>query len=110
MNDTKPMEEPRLSSPSIRKLVWRRFTQHKMGVLGAVLIILLSLLAVLADTISPYQPGQQYRAFGYAPPTTIRFFDDEGKFSLPFVYGIKRNFDQKLGVPVYVEDTTQKFP
>lgn len=110
MNDLKTVDAMQKGSPSIWKLVWRRFTQHKLGLLGGMLLIVLGVLAVFADSISPYQPGQQYRSFGYAPPTPIHFFSEEGFSLQPFVYGVKRGFDQNLGVPVFTEDKTQKFP
>lgn len=97
-------------SESMWQQVWRRFSQHKLGVLGASTIVLLAVVALFSDFIGPYQPGQQYRNFGYAPPSSIHFFDDGGFSFQPFVYGLKRALDPALGVPVFKEDTAQKFP
>lgn len=102
--------DPTEVSQSIWRLMWRRFNQHKLGVVGAVVVITLGILAIFADFISPYQSGRQYRSFGYAPPTPVHFFSEEGFSLQPFVYGTKRTIDPELFVPVFNEDRSVKYP
>lgn len=109
MSSIKPFEEQDLSKP-LWRLIWQRFTQHKLGLIGGVVIIFLALLAIFADFIAPYQPGSQYRDFGYSGPTPIHFFSDEGFSFQPFVYGSKRAIDPKTFTTVFSEDKTRAYP
>ncbi len=91
------------------QLIWRRFRQHKLGMLGSAVVLFLFFLAAFADFIGPYASGSEHRRFSYAPPTPIRFFH-EGKFIGPFVYGIKRERDPETFETVYTEDRTKIYP
>ena len=44
------------SAPS-RNTVWRRFRRHKVALAGGVIIILMALVAILADVIKPADPN-----------------------------------------------------
>lgn len=66
------------------------------------------LLALLADFVAPYADSDQYRAYFYAPPMRVHFFDREGRFhGRPFVYGLR---SQDPGLVLYEEDPQQVFP
>jgi peptide/nickel transport system permease protein len=45
---------------------------------------------VFADFIAPYNYITAHRNFVYAPPSKIRFFDEEGNWRGPFVYGMTK--------------------
>ena len=63
------------------------FEKSKLAGVSLIFILLLYLVAVFADFISPYPYDVQFRHFPYHPPTPIHFFDRSGKFHLrPFVY------------------------
>ncbi len=60
-------------------------------------LIVLSIGAVFADKIAPYPPNYENRANAFHPPTTPRFFDESGKFSLrPYVYGTQSAFEANM--------------
>jgi peptide/nickel transport system permease protein len=45
-----------VESPS--RLAWRRFRRHRMAVLGAFLLLLISGLVILAPWVTPYEPNE----------------------------------------------------
>ena len=94
------------------QLVWRRFKKHRIGVVGAFVISLLTFLVVFADFLSPYHYGTHHRRYDFAPPTRIHLWDEKGNFSFPpFVYGIgiaKR--DPITNRKIFTEDTNKKYP
>ena len=91
------------------RLIWRQFKKHKLGVIGGLVIILLGLLAIFADFISPYNFTQEHRTLGDCPPTKIHFRDASGAFTLPFVYGTVQARDE-FGFKICQEDKSMAFP
>ena len=78
--------------------------RFSLSVLGAFLI-----LALGADFFAPYGESEQYRAYFYAPPTPVHFFDRQGVFHRrPFVYRMERITED--GTVRYVENTEMAFP
>ncbi len=81
---------------SKREIVWRQFKKHKLGVIGAIMLIILYMGAIFAPFIAPYSFMKQNRRKTFHPPTKIHFIDEKGHFSLrPFVYSYK------MANPVY---------
>lgn len=94
----------------LRKLIWVRFKHHKLGVIGAVIILFLAISVLFAGFIAPYNFNRQHRLFNDAPPTRIHFFDADGKFHIrPFVYGIERFWDPERFLYLYKVDKSQRY-
>lgn len=93
-------------------LVWRKFRKHRMAVVGAVVTFGFYFACVtLGDFIAPHTLEAQHRTYKAAPPQMPRFIDSEGKFHLgPFVYGYKRELDEKTFERKYKPDPEQRFP
>src|SRR5579864_228845 len=54
------------------QLIWRRFRQHKLAMIGAVALVLLGLLAIFAPLISPETYlNWNYLALNYPPRLTF---------------------------------------
>ena len=49
--------------------VWRRFRRNRLAVLGAVIVVLLVLVAVFADVIAPYSPTLVNLNAQFEPPS-----------------------------------------
>jgi len=47
---------------------WHSYAQSRGAVIGLALVVLLALLAVFANVVSPHPPNEQYRDFTLAPP------------------------------------------
>ena len=69
------------------RLMWWRFRRHRMALISAFLLILLYLIAALADFVAPYESRQRFRRYQQAPPSTIYWSDENGLRS-PYVYGL----------------------
>ena len=66
-------------------LVWWKFRRHKLALASGVIVILIYLVAALAEFLSPFPPDRTDSKHLYAPPQRLHFFD-RGKFGL-YVYG-----------------------
>ncbi|HRQ39921.1 MAG TPA: ABC transporter permease [Chloroflexota bacterium] len=82
------------SPPPIRSF-WRTFRHNRMGMAGAVMLILAVFMAVFAPVLAPYDPYQPVRVTIddiYAPPSPAHPMgtDDAGKDVLSnFIYGAR---------------------
>jgi peptide/nickel transport system permease protein len=87
------------------QLMVRRFMQSKLSVFGLVVIILLYIIVIFADFVSPYYYDQQFPDGIWAPPTKIRFQD--GRLG---VYGVSTVLDEKTFKFEFVEDDSVFYP
>jgi peptide/nickel transport system permease protein len=58
------------------RLFWLKFKKHKIALLSLVVIVLMYLVAALADFIAPFDPNATNARFTYAPPQGISLFHD----------------------------------
>src|SRR5579884_2203535 len=73
----------KVSSPAA--MAWRTFRRHKLGMGGAVVLIVLYLIAIFAGFVAPYDDEEETRDLQWAPPTQIHFKDASGFSRRPFV-------------------------
>jgi peptide/nickel transport system permease protein len=93
------------------QLIWRRFRKSKIAILGGLMVIALSLLAVFADFFSPNPLRELNMEASFTPPTRIHFVDSEGNFHLrPFVYTQVVTIDMTTFAPTWEEDTSVMYP
>ncbi|MDI6783263.1 MAG: ABC transporter permease, partial [bacterium] len=91
------------------RIAFRRLRRHKMAMLGAWALGILYFSAIFANFIAPYPYYEDFRNNANQPPTSIHFFDDQGKFSLrPFVYEYTLQLDTTSFQKRYMPDKTQK--
>jgi len=104
------VHDPVAQKPTLspRQLIWRRFLRHRLGVIGSVVVIVMTLITIFAGFLSPYASGQFHQHLGYAPPTPIHFVH-EGNFIGPFVHGTKRTFDPNTGEAIF-QQTEEVYP
>ena len=69
--------EERLAVASQLQLTWWRFRRHKLACISGVVVILFYLLAAFADFFATMDPHDTDARRTYAPPQSIRFFDDD---------------------------------
>lgn len=91
------------------KLIWWRFTKHRLAVVSLAIIIALYVIAALAEVIAPYDPFKFDRLNPLVPPSSIHLFH-EGSFVGPFVYGLKRERDPETARLSFTEDTSKVHP
>ena len=93
---------PGARGPRRRSKAWRRFTANRMGVVGAVILIVLYLVALFAPFLAPYGITVQHRGDVYRPPQPIRIWHD-GSLRRPFVYPLVQDRDPVTRQRYYAE-------
>ena len=88
------------------QLVWWKFRRHKLAQIAMVVLGIFYLIVIFAEFVSPYDPQKRFKDFSTLKPVNVRMIDAEGKFHLPFVYGLERGRDPVTLRPIYKEDTT----
>lgn len=92
------------------QLIWRAFKRHHIGILGMVIVVIVSLGAIFANFFSPYHYALQMRGRSFHPPSRIRIIDNEGSLTRPFVYATERTVDPETFRVTFVEDKTKVYP
>ena len=86
------------------KQLWKdKFARIALVVLGVIYFALL-----FADFIAPYTKDFSDRTMAYVPPSKIFTIDENGKFSKPYTYNYKREFDAQELKIIYTLDRSQK--
>jgi peptide/nickel transport system permease protein len=92
------------------ELVWRKFKKSKPAIIGALMVLILVVLAIFADFFSPTDPTQLNMAGSFTPPQRIHFIDESGRFHLrPFTYLQVIELDPRTFEPIWSEDTSQRY-
>lgn len=87
-------------------LAWRRFTRSKPGVISAVVLLILYLIALFAGFLSPNNLVTQHSEVVYQPPQRVHFIR-EGKWVGPFVYQLEKKRDPVTFIVKYQENPTR---
>lgn len=86
------------------KQLWKdRFAKIALIVLGIIYFALF-----FADFIAPYTKDFSDRTMAYVPPSKIFTIDENGKFSKPYTYNYKREFDSEDLKIMYTLDRSKK--
>lgn len=88
---------------------WRRFRANRMGLVGAAILLLLYLVALLAPFLAPYGITVQHRGDVYRPPQPIRIWH-EGQLMRPFVYPLAQERDPVTRQRFYAEQRDEPQP
>jgi peptide/nickel transport system permease protein len=91
-------------------LVWRRFRRSPVSIIGALMVLMLVILAIFADFFSPTSISGIDLQASFIPPQQVHFFDTEGKFHLrPFVYNYVYTLDPATFRVMWVEDQSKAY-
>lgn len=86
------------------KQLWKdKFARVALMLLGVIYFALL-----FADFIAPYTKDFSDRTMAYVPPSKIFTIDENGKFTKPYTYNYKREFDAQELKIIYTLDRSQK--
>jgi peptide/nickel transport system permease protein len=86
-----------------RQLMWLRFKRHRMAMAGAVVVVAIYLVALLAEFLSPMDPTWGRARFTLHPPQPLQLFDASGQLNL-HVQAWKLQRDPETLEPRYVRD------
>jgi len=90
-------------------LMWRKLQKHKLARFSLILLAILYLGALFADFLAPYGLEEFSALYKNTAPTKVYWTDEDGNFSRPYVYALKKVNDRKTFKVVITEDTTQKY-
>jgi len=68
------------------------FLKHKMGVAASIILVVLGLMVLFAEFISPYSYNDYRDEYVYLPPSKVHFIHN-GEFIGPFVYRMEKKRD-----------------
>ncbi|WP_226782399.1 ABC transporter permease [Oceaniglobus trochenteri] len=93
---------------SVRQLMWRKFLNNRLAVISALVLIVLYLATIFAGFTAPYGPQDGVSRLSFAPPTRVRFCDENAGCSLrPFVYATTAERSKKTFLLEFVEDRSE---
>lgn len=102
-------EEDRIYVASPLQMMWWRFIKHKMAIVGGIVVILLYLVSIFAEFLSPYNIDTYEVALTYAPPQRMEFFHN-GTWQGPFVYGLTQARNPDTLRMEFQIDETVRYP
>jgi peptide/nickel transport system permease protein len=95
------------------RLMWWQFRRHRLAMAGAVVLVLIYLVAAFCEFVAPFDPFAFTPRYTYAPPQAVHVFDrDEtgGLIFSPHVSGFKVTIDKAALRRVFVVDPGVKIP
>ena len=96
---------------SLPQLMWRRFLRNRLAVIGSIGLILLYLMIVFAEFLSPYEYLKINEDTVRMAPQWPRFVDVDGNFHLrPFACGTETTLDTVNLAWIHTPDCTQMYP
>ena len=93
------------------QLMWWKFRKHRLALVGTVLLAIFVLIAMFAEFLSPYTPGNRTPDYLFGRPQVLHFVDAEGNFHLrPFTYALTAAMDPETFLLEVKEDTSEPWP
>ncbi len=88
------------------QLMWWRFRKHRLAMTSGMVVILIYLVAVVAEFLAPFPPDRFAADYTYAPPQRLRLFLDteNGRRLQPHVFGYRVEIEQEALRRVFVTD------
>jgi peptide/nickel transport system permease protein len=93
MKKSKMNRVERYNEASQLKLMYWKFIQHKLAIIGFFILTFLYLLAIFCEFFSTHDPNERFLKALQCPPTKIHIIDSNGKLTSPFIYGISVKVD-----------------
>lgn len=94
---------------NINVSVFRQLVRDKFAVVALVVLFIIYFSLLFAEIISPYTKDFADRNMSYAPPSVIFTINENGKFSLPYTYNYKREYDPSAMQVDYKLDRSHKY-
>lgn len=102
-------EGAKVKSRSPARLIWWKLRQNRAAMFGLAVLAVLYTASLFAGFLAPYKYDNAAHDYPFHPPmlSRLRFFDEQGNFQRPFVYGIKV---EDVQLKTYGEDRGVKYP
>jgi len=95
---------------TVNQLMKLKFKKNKAAVISLYVLAVFYFVIIFAEFFAPYEFNTRIPNMGYAPPQTIHIRDSQGRFRLPFTYGLEQERNMETYLYDYVEDTSQIYP
>jgi peptide/nickel transport system permease protein len=95
------------------RLMWWRFRKHKLALASLIVVVLIYLVALFAEFLSPSSPERFSQRHAFAPPQAIHLFhrDASGaRVFLPHVKDYAQRVDPVAMRRIFVPDETRIIP
>ena len=93
------------------QLMWWKFRKHKVAMVAGPILIILYLIAIFCEFLSPTIPLKRFTEYKNAPSSKVHFIDDESGFSFrPFVYDMEESINKKTFRRTFAENKSEKYP
>lgn len=102
-----PSQTP--AGASLTTIAWKQFRQHPLARFALVILGILYVAAAFADFLAPYPERYLNTSATFQPPNQVRFRDQDGRITRPFVYALKKSFDTKTFETIWEVDTTKRY-
>ena len=102
-------EAAKSKGASLTSIAWAQFRKHPMARIALSVLGIFYLFAAFADFVAPYPEKFINPRATFQPPTQIRF-RDEGGFTRPFIYGLKKELDFDTLETTWTVDESKKYP
>jgi peptide/nickel transport system permease protein len=70
-----PLPPARYATASEARLMWLRFSRHRVAMAALVLTVLIYLVALFAEPVAPFNPDKSNGRFVFHPPQALHFID-----------------------------------
>lgn len=97
-------------APLTRRSPWQKLWADKLARTALIVLTLLYLGAGFADPLTPYSMYFNDPDLANAPPTSVYIQDEQGNFTEPYVFTVKRSFDPNTFGQSYTEDMSKRYP
>ena len=91
------------------KDIFKGIFKDTFATIALFVLIFIYFCLFFADIIAPYTKDYTDRELSYVPPSPIFTIDENGKFSRPYTYNYKRQYDSDLMQTVFKLDRSKKY-
>jgi peptide/nickel transport system permease protein len=101
----------RVAVASQWQLMWWAFKKHRLAMVGAMVVVLLYIIAVMPGFFAINDPSQQNARAAFHPPEAIHFIDvgPDGSWAFrPYFHPAKLTRDPETLAQIYKQDPTRK--
>ena len=83
--------------------------KDKFAKAAFITLVIMYLVILFADFISPYSSTYSNRDLAYAPPSKIYTIDENGHFTRPYTYNYIREYNPDLMQTIFKQDKCKKY-
>lgn len=95
---------------SLWSIAWIQFRRHPLARISLTILAIFYFFAAFADFFAPYPERFLNREYTFASPTRVYFFDEDGRLTRPFVYGLTRELNMETFQYEWEEDKSRAYP